>query len=262
MLKFFEKFNSKQEIAQQSIINYKFLDNKILNTEWVVLPLKIPKKGIYELRMENNIKAIFKELGNRANLEEAAFFISEFFDIKIVPETKACILKINGEEKSGIMQLFVEKSQAFKDADIEDIPKEEFVKLELFYNLITNNDHHNHDNQLIKNNRIIAIDNAISGEHLGNPYLDKNYCDLSKEKISQETLSRLSLFANTKKLQKMFIDELSRILNKEGVPKELPKLYYLRTLSIAESLESDGTINPSRFTERMIINKKIKQKIN
>lgn len=209
--------------------------------------------------LEGSIPIVFKpksgELGeytqrNGYRHERAAYLVSEFLGLNIVPPT--VVRKLNGE--IGSAQQFVAGEPAYQykygkkqknpDYQLSDEFKDELIKMWILDILIMNADRHRGNFIVTDNGEISAIDH---GEAFSDSYSSmEEFFDVD---IPQEIISRIEFLSYHTELTAIFEQHLGKVLSRDEIIKFQGRLKRMllhfkenQTIS-AESLK--GILNES-----------------
>ena len=161
--------------------------------------------------------------------------MSRFLGFDFVPPT--VVKKV--EDQTGSLQEFVEDATAAYATNARDILDGERSKLMVFDDLILNLDRHG-GNYLIKNGRIIAIDNGYSFEQAYTFRLKSSsiYLDYVPASLAE----KLKRFASSQEQQ-----EILRDLLKELLDGEIVDAFMERVDAYIKSINLDNTFDRKKF---------------
>ena len=144
---------------------------------------------------------------------------------------------VNGKE--GSLQEFVEDAKSGYETGYSDIDQDERVKLEIFDNLIVNEDRHR-DNYLVKDGKIFAIDHGYS--------LDPR--DLGKsiyiKRVPVGIAEKLRRFVESEDQKGILRDLLVELLGESVADK-----FIKRVVAFVESTNADLVFDENKFSNLM-----------
>ena len=167
--------------------------------------------------------------------ERAAYLISRFLGFDFVPPTVIKI--INGKE--GSLQEFVEDAKSGYETGYSDIDQDERVKLEIFDNLIVNEDRHG-NNYLVKDGKIFAIDHGYSLDPID---LGKN---IYIERVPVGIAEKLRRFVESEDQKGILRDLLVELLGESVADK-----FIKRVVAFVESTNADLVFDENKFSNLM-----------
>jgi hypothetical protein len=163
------------------------------------------------------------------NKERAAYLVSRFLGFDFVPPT--IIKTINGQV--GSLQEFVEDAQTGNETSSEDILSREQLKLDVFDDLVGNGDRHG-NNYLVKNGKIIAIDNGFAFDDIE----DFRKPVIIQDDIPVDLADKLRKFASSQEQQDILRDLLAELLDDKIVD-----LFMKRVIVFIKSIKPDNTFD-------------------
>ena len=158
------------------------------------------------------------EEGTLYKRERAAYLVSRFLDLGLVPST---VIKKVGSNIGSAQEFVLGTTPAeMSQRDMDSFAKkhnEELVKLWLFDYVIWNTDRHG-ANLLINGERVVAIDNGLSFVNSRQRWLKTYYNrEVIDKNIPSEVVSKFKNFLADAELKKTLSDLLSEHLTKEEV---------------------------------------------
>lgn len=203
---------TEKRLATREVVDRRNLGGGINVSE--IIELKDDGKAVFKPK-EGEHEFYDYKVGSLYKRERAAYLVSRFLDLGLVPPT--VIKEVDG--RIGSAQEFVPGTMPFllPQKEFKKFLRnhnEELIKLWLFDYIIWNADRHG-NNLLIKDNKVIAIDNGLSfggSRHCPQKYLESN---VLSEKIPSEVVSRFQTFLADTELKQTLSDLLFEHLTKE-----------------------------------------------
>lgn len=236
----------KRELALKTgevLSSHTFQDeDREANNETILIDIEGFGKAVFKPKPENP-EDHFDE---RAYLRErAAYLISEFFDLNVVPTT--VIRELDG--RVGCAQEFIPETENafdYKNAKEAEDPNFKFKDEPLFQDdlnkiwildLITLNSDRNYSNLLIEDGKLHAIDN---GECFILGLL--SYFSMYDKKVPTVIANKIREFCNSEERQKSLYVQMRDLLS----PEESEQLFD-RIFKINDAIQSKGTITETDF---------------
>lgn len=180
-------------------------------------------EGSYFYETVDGGAVIFKDKEREYNKEVAAYKVNRFLAFDFVPTTVIGTVK----KEKGSLQLFVPDARTGLEVSKDSVPKEELVKMVIFDFLINNADRQP-KNFLVKDHRILAIDNEASFYPSQFLYLDKFYGEsFFSAPISEDIRNKIIKFGERDEGKKSLEKSLEELLDNKEKSLFFKRLEYL-----------------------------------
>lgn len=204
----------------------KTKEGKSLRDDGRVIFIKIRGNGAGIFKPKKKERDwIEKEKGTHYRRERAAYLISRFLDLDLVPPT---VIRNLGGKGVGSMQQFIKNAKGFAEISPDEnirmkkTEKEQLIKLWLFDYIIWNTDRHD-NNYLFKKNKVYAIDNEFTFSYhtFGPTYGEARYAHASLDyfntPIPQNIIKIFEKFLAWSEAKEILRDLLQELLDKKEV---------------------------------------------